>query len=82
MLRNFEAIHGNMARWHGNGNQSGGNLDQRNQGSGVQEGIKEMYEDTLASSTIIIFLTSAFPVQLLSPWKIYRVAQWQSSQSL
>ncbi len=82
MLRNFEAIHGTMARWHGNGDQLGVNLDQRNQESGVQEGNKEMYGDTLASSTIMFFLTSAFPVQLLSPWKIYRVAQWQSSQSL
>ena len=80
MLRNFEALHSTMAGWHGNGNQYGGNLDQRCQESGVRERIKEMYGDTLASSTIILFLILAFPVQLSSSWKSYIVAQWQSGQ--
>ena len=55
VLRNFEAIQGTMASWHGNGNQFGWNLDQRYQESGVQKRCKEMYGDTLASSTIFIF---------------------------
>ena len=33
-----------MAKWHGNGNQFGVYLDQRNQESGVQERVEGMME--------------------------------------
>ena len=81
MLRIFFGYNDTMAIRHGNGNQFGGNLDQRNQELGLQERIKEMYRDTLGSSRIILFLTSVLMVQMFSSLRSHSVAQWQSDQS-